>query len=84
MFSNIGFAEIGIIAILVLFALIFLGILPYWMIYKKTGQSGAMSLLQLIPVVNIIMLFVLAFGEWPIERELIQLRRMRQDNNPQR
>ena len=84
MFSNIGFAEIGIIAILVLFALIFLGILPYWMIYKKTGKSGAMSLLQLIPVVNIIMLFVLAFGEWPIERELIQLRRMRQDNNPQR
>jgi hypothetical protein len=83
MFGNIGPTEILIIIFIFIFAAIFLGILPYWMIYKKTGQSGAMSLLQLIPVVNIIMIFVLAFGEWPIERELTQLRRMRQDDKPQ-
>ena len=45
-------------------------IIPYWKIYSKTGQAGAMALLQLIPLVNIIMLYVLAFGEWSIEREM--------------
>ena len=45
-------------------------IIPYWKIYSKTGQAGAMALLQLIPLVNIVMLYVLAFSEWPIEREM--------------
>jgi branched-subunit amino acid transport protein AzlD len=45
-------------------------IVPYWKIYSKTGQAGAMALLQLIPVVNIVMLYILAFSEWPIEREM--------------
>jgi hypothetical protein len=33
-----------------------------------------MGLLMLIPVANLIMLLVLAFGEWPIEREVKALR----------
>jgi len=45
-------------------------IVPYWKIYSRTGQPGAMALLQLIPLVNIVMLYVLAFSEWPIEREM--------------
>ena len=45
-------------------------VIPYWKIYTKTGQAGAMALLQLIPLVNIVMLYVLAFSEWPIEREM--------------
>jgi hypothetical protein len=45
-------------------------IIPYWKIYSKTGQAGAMALLQLVPLVNIVMLYVLAFSEWPIEREM--------------
>jgi hypothetical protein len=45
-------------------------IIPYWKIYEKTGQAGPMALLQLIPLVNIVMLYVLAFSEWPIEREM--------------
>ena len=52
-------------------------LIPYWKIYQRTGQSGAMALLLLIPLINIIMLFILAFGEWPIERELNELRRMK-------
>ena len=45
-------------------------VIPYWKIYSKTGQPGAMALLQLIPLVNVVMLYVLAFSEWPIEREM--------------
>ena len=57
--------------ILILFiVLVAVMIIPYWKIYQRTGQSGALSLLQLIPVVNIIMLFVLAFSAWPLEDEL--------------
>ena len=49
-------------------------IIPYWKIYTKTGQSGAMALLQLIPLVNLVMLYVLAFTEWPLEREIREAR----------
>lgn len=49
-------------------------VLPFWRIFSKAGYSGAMSLLMLVPLANIVMLFVLAFSEWPAERELNQLR----------
>jgi hypothetical protein len=41
-------------------------LLPYWRIFKKAGYSPALSLLMLLPIVNIIMLYFLAFSEWPI------------------
>ena len=40
-------------------------ILPFWKIFSKAGYSGALSLLMLIPLVNLIMVFFLAFAEWP-------------------
>jgi len=48
--------------------------LIYWKVWAKTGQPGALGLLQLLPIVNLVMLLILAFGEWPIERELRELR----------
>ena len=45
-------------------------ILVFCKIFSKTGYSWALGLLMLVPIANIIMLFVLAFAEWPIEREL--------------
>ena len=41
-------------------------IIPFWVIFKKAGMSGAMSLLMLLPVVNLIMLYVLAFSQWKV------------------
>ncbi len=39
----------------------------FWRIFVKTGQNGALSLLCLIPGIGlIIVLCILAFGEWPI------------------
>ena len=49
-------------------------IIVYWRIFAKAGYSGAMGLLMFVPIVNIVMLCVLAFGEWPIYRELNYLR----------
>jgi hypothetical protein len=51
-------------------AMIALGIVIYWRIAAKAGYPGAMSLLMLVPLVNIILLVLFAFGEWPIERQL--------------
>ena len=58
-----------------LIGLIF-AIVIYWKIFSKAGFSGARSLLMLIPVVNLIIIIMFAFGEWPIHRELNQLRQM--------
>lgn len=47
---------------------IVLFLLPAWMIVRKAGYSGAWSLLMLIPLVNVIALFVFAFSTWPVQR----------------
>jgi len=63
----------GFLLVLIL-AFVALGILIWWKIFSKTGMSGWMGLLMFVPLANIIMLFVLAFSEWPVERELKLLR----------
>lgn len=53
-------------------ALIFVGlivILPYWKIFSKAGFPGWYSFLLLVPILNLIMIFYLAFAEWPIHKE---------------
>jgi hypothetical protein len=52
----------GLIPVLILLALV---VIPYWKIWQRTGHSGAWGLLMLVPFVNIISLWVLAFKEWP-------------------
>jgi len=53
-------------------------ILVFCKIFSKTGFSWALGLLMFVPIANIIMLFVLAFAEWPIERELRSFKRQNQ------
>jgi O-antigen ligase len=53
---------IGVIPLLILLALV---VVPYWKIWKRTGHSGAWGLLMLVPLANVISLWVLAFKEWP-------------------
>ncbi len=45
-----------------------------WRIASKAGYPGAYSLLMLIPLVNIVIILIFAFTEWPVERELKALR----------
>ncbi len=69
-------AVTGIILSSVIFSLIAIifAIIIYWRIFSKAGYSGALSLLMFVPIANIIVLCVLAFGNWPIYKELNDLR----------
>ena len=49
-------------------------ILVYWKIFSKAGFNGAMSLLLLVPIANLIVICMLAFGKWPVHEELERLR----------
>jgi uncharacterized membrane protein YhaH (DUF805 family) len=42
-------------------------VIPYWKILSKAGFSGPLSLLVLIPVVNLVVLYYVAFSEWKIK-----------------
>lgn len=41
---------------------------------SKAGYSWALGLLMLVPVANIVLPFYLAFADWPVQRELRQLK----------
>lgn len=59
----------AVIMILVLAVLAF-QIWLFWRIFSKAGYNGAMSLLILIPAFGaLIVLCMLAFGNWPILRD---------------
>ena len=53
-------------------------LIVWWRIFSKAGYSGALSLLMFVPLANVILLFVFAFGTWPIEREIERLRALAQ------
>ncbi len=61
-------ALMAMIWILPIFGLIMIAIIliPYWMIWKKAGFSPWLSLLMILPLVNFVMLYVLAFSEWKV------------------
>jgi hypothetical protein len=65
---------VGGLAVLLSLGVIVLTILVYCKIFAKAGFPWALGLLQLLPVVNLVMLIYLAFAEWPVQRELRQLK----------
>lgn len=46
----------------------------WWMIFKKAGYGGPMGLLMFVPIVNFIMLLILAYSKWPVLKQLEQYR----------
>ena len=58
--GDFQFPEIYVVAGVVL---VFLW--PCWRIFKKAGYPGWLSLLLLIPFVNIAIIWFLAFASWP-------------------
>ena len=70
-FGAPGGAELGVILVIFLFAALFAMLLPtiaFWKICSKAGFPGALGLLMLVPIANIILPFYLAFAQWPILR----------------
>lgn len=43
-------------------------VVPFWRIVTKAGFAGPWALLALVPVVNVLALWVLAFVPWPSAR----------------
>jgi len=56
--------------ILVVLAVIGIKILICCRIFAKAGFCWALGLLMLLPIADIIMAFVLAFSDWPVQKEL--------------
>lgn len=63
---------LGIITILVIS--IFVAVV-YCKIFSKAGYHWAMDLLTFVPIANLVVWLMLAFCEWPIEKEINRLRR---------
>ena len=40
-------------------------VVPFWRICTKAGYSGWLSLLVVIPIVNVVFFYFLGFSEWP-------------------
>jgi uncharacterized membrane protein YhaH (DUF805 family) len=61
-----SFGPIHIIIILLCFLVIFpVVLIPISKILRRAGWSGWLCLLYLIPIANLILLWVFAFGDWP-------------------
>jgi len=64
----------------ILFAVIFgfsffvVSIIFYWRIVSRMGFPGVLSLLNLVPLINLVLLGYLAFAEWPVLLELRNLK----------
>jgi hypothetical protein len=39
-------------------------VVPYWQIFKKAGFPPVLSFLVLVPLVNLIVLYYVAFSDW--------------------
>lgn len=52
--SNLG--PIGLVLLLIVPA--------FWMIFKKAGFQPVLSVLMLVPLVNFVLLYIIAFTEW--------------------
>lgn len=61
----IGLPEL-ILCILIAAAIV----VPYWKIFSKAGFSRYLSLLMVIPFANLILLYYVAFAEWPLHRQM--------------
>jgi uncharacterized membrane protein YhaH (DUF805 family) len=46
----------------------------YIKIISRAGYSGWWVLVMFVPVLNVVMLLIFAYKQWPIQRELAELR----------
>jgi hypothetical protein len=66
--AQIQHIVMAMMAILPVIILVFLAIVitPYWFICKKAGFSPWLSLLNVIPLGNLVLIYVLAFSDWKV------------------
>lgn len=65
MLGSLGLPELIVVLVI---AAVF--VVPWWRIFKRSGNSPALSLLMFVPLVNLGLFLWFAFAEWPIEKQL--------------
>jgi hypothetical protein len=63
--KRIAMVFLTILPIIILVGYIIV-IVPFWFICKKAGFSPWLSLINIIPLGNIILIYILAFAEWKV------------------
>lgn len=63
--TGVGMLAVLIMAMLIWAAASVITVLPFWKICAKAGFPGALSLLMLVPIANVILPFYIAFAQWP-------------------
>ena len=46
-------------------------IIPFWKIFSKAGFFAPFSLLMAVPVVNVLLLYYVAFAKWPVMKKTV-------------
>jgi hypothetical protein len=66
-------AVFGILMVFMILGGVILGVvltvIPWWKICTKAGFPGALALLMLVPIANLILPFYIAFADWPALRQ---------------
>jgi hypothetical protein len=62
---KIAMAVLAILPMIILVGLAIV-IVPFWFICKKAGFSPWLALINVIPLGNLILLYVLAFADWKV------------------
>jgi hypothetical protein len=65
MVKQMVIAMMTILPLIILAGLIIV-IVPFWFICKKAGMSPWLSLLNIIPLGNLVLIYVLAFADWRV------------------
>ena len=60
MLGSVGMPELILIGLM-----LFTVIIPFWMIFQKAGYNGALCFLLFLPVINVFLIWYLAFSKWP-------------------
>lgn len=62
----------GVFELIILVVSVLFVVFPFWKICSKAGFPAWISLLILIPVLNVVLLFFLALADWPALKNLPQ------------
>jgi len=60
-----GNAGIGVWQLIIMLVWVLVIVIPFWKITSKAGYSGWLSLLIIVPLVNVIYMYFIAFAKWP-------------------
>jgi hypothetical protein len=74
MLRTIGLPELLVLLGVGVLLLAPLWIMCFWRIFSRAGLPGALSFLMIVPIVNWVVIGYFAFADWPVLRELQDLR----------